>query len=342
LADWQRRGLSYQPAQHEQFVDELIENFGPDLFRSLGFPSAPGGLDSDVPVFIVGLPRSGTTLTEQILASHPQAHGAGELRLVREAFETIPAAAGGDGTPWDGLRRLAAAPDAEASRIVQQIADRHLTGLRDLAADARRIVDKMPDNYLYLGWIATLFPRARIIHCRRDPRDVALSCWLTNFKSIRWACNQDHIAARVEQYQRLMAHWRQTLPVPMLEIDYEETVADVESVARRLVDRVGLDWDPACLAFHQTERPIRTASVTQVRQPIYTRSRGRWKNYDTELASLFSRLAPLAGSSPKNSAATSVAAAQPDHETNLDHPSNDTPNTFESRSDNNRRFLSCF
>jgi hypothetical protein len=148
----------------------------------------------------------------------------------------------------------------------------------------------MPDNYLYLGLIAILFPRAKLIHCQRDPRDVAVSCWMTNFRQIRWACDPEHIAGRFRDYQRMMEHWRQVLPVPLLEVDYEDTVADLEGVARRLIAWSGLEWEPACLSFHTTTRPVRTASVSQVRQPIYTRSVKRWKSYETPLGSLFERL----------------------------------------------------
>ncbi|MCY2990263.1 MAG: tetratricopeptide repeat protein [Planctomycetota bacterium] len=311
-ADWQRRGKSYAPAAHQQFVDSLLATFTPDLFRRLKFapvrasatgpdqrPARAGGLglDSHTPVFIVGLPRSGTTLTEQILASHPQVHGAGELSLVRESFESLPAATGWDATPVECVARLASADEATTAQVLRDLAQRHLERLRTLGGDALRIVDKMPDNYVYLGWIVSMFPQARIIHCRRDVRDVALSCWLTDFKSIRWACTWEHITTRIEQYQRLSAHWQASLPVPLLEVDYEDTVTDLEGVARRLVAWAGLDWDPACLAFHETERPIRTASVSQVRQPIYTRSAGRWRNYERELAPLFTGLAAESSSS---------------------------------------------
>jgi hypothetical protein len=151
-------------------------------------------------------------------------------------------------------------------------------------------VDKLPDNYLYLGLIALLFPRARIIHCRRDLRDIAVSCWMTNFRHIRWAADLEHIAARFRDYGRLMDHWRQVLPGAILEVDYEETVADLEVTARKLLDWCGLPWDPACLAFHETQRPIRTASVTQVRQPIYKRSVARWKHYEADLGPLLVQL----------------------------------------------------
>ena len=138
-----------------------------------------------------------------------------------------------------------------------------------------------------------LFPKAKFIHCRRDLRDIAVSCWMTNFRHIRWANDPEHIATRFHEYRRLMEHWRQVLPVPVLEVDYEETVADLEGVARRLVAWCGLEWEPACLAFHEGKRPVRTASVIQVRQPIYTRSVARWKHYEKALGALFARLGSL-------------------------------------------------
>src|SRR5262249_30679483 len=157
-----------------------------------------------------------------------------------------------------------------------QLAEGHLNALRGLNPDRDRVVDKMPDNYQLLGWIVTLFPNARLIHCRRDVRDVALSCWITNFARLRWASDLAHLAERINDYLRLMDHYRRVLPVPLFEVEYEQMVADQEGTTRRLLDFVGLEWDPACLNFHQTERLVRTASVAQVRQPIYKRSVARW------------------------------------------------------------------
>jgi tetratricopeptide (TPR) repeat protein len=270
----------YAPAEHERFVNGLLREFGPDLFGRL----AGAGLDTCRPVFIVGLPRSGTTLVEQVLASHPRIHGAGELRLARQTFEALPAALDRSETPSECVSHLAAA-------AVRRLAGQHLDRLRALdGGRAERIVDKMPDNYLYLGLLALLFPRATFIHCRRDLRDVAVSCWMTDFRSIRWANDPGHIAHRFREYRRLMDHWRAVLPVPVHEVDYEETVTDLEGVARRLVAACGQEWDPACLEFHRTQRLVRTASVSQVRQPIYTRSVARWKHYEHDLADLFAAL----------------------------------------------------
>src|SRR5262249_26737763 len=149
------------------------------------------------------------------------------------------------------------------------------TPVAEAPGAAERIVDKMPDNYLMVGLIAALLPKARIIHMRRDVRDVGLSCWLTHFRHIRWACDLEHIGTRIVQYQRLMEHWRRVLRARMLELDYEEIVADLPGAARKLVAFCGLEWDPGCLDFHKTKRVVRTASMIQVREPIYQRSVSR-------------------------------------------------------------------
>jgi len=270
---------AYAPADHEKFVQRMCDSFDAALFARL----SSGGLPTGRPVFVLGLPRSGTTLIEQILASHAQVYGAGELRYARQSFERLPALLGRAGPP------IACLSDLDAATL-RQMAEQHDERLRQLNSDSPRIVDKMPDNYLYLGLLAAMFPQAVFIHCRRDLRDVAVSCWMTDFRSIRWANHLENIAHRFTQYHRVMAHWRQVLPVRLHEVAYEETVTDLEGVARRLVAACGLDWDPACLEFHRTLRPIRTASVVQVRQPVYQRSVARWKNYQPYLADLFARL----------------------------------------------------
>jgi tetratricopeptide (TPR) repeat protein len=276
-----RRGMrAYDPTDHERFVGGLIDGFNASWFtRTAGF-----GLPTRRPVFIAGLPRSGTTLIEQILASHPAVHGAGELVLARRGFESIPASVGRSEPPLRCLPHVG--PES-----VRTIAGRHLDQLRKLAPDqAERVVDKMPDNYLFVGWLATLFPNAVFIHCRRDLRDVALSCWMTDFRTLRWTNDPDHVAARFRLYRRLMGHWRAVRPAVLHEVRYEDTVADLEAVARRVVGACGLEWNPACLNFHQSARTVRTASVTQVRQPIYSTSVARWKKYERDLADLFAAL----------------------------------------------------
>jgi Flp pilus assembly protein TadD len=274
------RGQAYDPAEHDRFVDAVIAAFRPAFFDRL----AGAGLDTPRPVFVFGLPRSGTTLIEQVLASHPAVHGAGEVPLVRQSWDEIPPLLRRSDPSFDCLADLGVAD-------VRELARRHEERLRKLdGGRSQRVVIKMPENYFYLGLIAILFPRAVFVHCRRDLRDVALSCWSTNFRDVRWASHVEHIAGRFASYQRLMGHWRRVLPVAIHPVDYEQTVADLEGVARRLVDACGLSWEPACLNFHRTRRPIRTASASQVRQPVYQHAVGRWKSYERELAGLFARI----------------------------------------------------
>ena len=277
-----RRGHNeFVPADHERFIDNVIKRY------DAGFFARTGGLGSESrrPVFIFGLPRSGTSLIEQVLSSHSRVHGAGELRLGRQSYEAIPQVVGRNSAhPMECIASL----DGQS---IRRLAELHLEKLSALAPEsALRVIDKMPDNYMYVGFLATLFPRAAFIHCRRDLRDVALSCWMTDFRSMSWPFRTEHIAARFALYRRVMDHWRAVLPVTIHDVDYELTVNDLESVARRLVDICGLLWEPSCLEFHRNNRAVRTASLVQVRGPVYTSSVGRWKNYESELAELFEAL----------------------------------------------------
>jgi tetratricopeptide (TPR) repeat protein len=276
-----RRGRNdFVAADHQRFVDNILRVFDSDfLARTAGI-----GHVTRRPVFIFGLPRSGTSLIEQVLASHSRVHGAGELMFGRESFEAIPRVMKRDQHPMECVASL----DATAILLLAQ---EHLDKMQALAGEkTERVIDKMPDNYMYLGLLATLFPRAIFIHCRRDLRDVALSCWMTDFHRMTWPSDQANISARFHQYRRLVDHWKKALPVPIHEFAYEETVHDLEGTARKLVAACGLEWEPACLDFHRTPRPVRTASLIQVRKPVYTTSVGRWRNYQTELAELFASL----------------------------------------------------
>jgi tetratricopeptide (TPR) repeat protein len=296
-AGWrQQRGHGWDPSLHVRFIEMLQSTFTPELFERAN----SWGVRSERPVFIVGLPRSGTTLIEQVLASHSQVFGAGELRYVRETFEAL--------APGGNEPKCLAALETLDRAGAQRLAEAHLQRLDQLDDRAVRIVDKMPDNYMYLGLLSILFPRARFIHCRRDLRDVAVSCWMTHFRQIRWANDGEHIVSRFREYQRIMDHWSQVLPSPVLDIDYEETVEDLEGVARRLLSWCDLEWDPACLEFHRTQRPVRTASVMQVRQPVYKHSVARWKNYEPTLGPLFRQLEAF-GSPDDESAPASAPGA---------------------------------
>jgi tetratricopeptide (TPR) repeat protein len=279
LADWRRQGREYDTAEHEDTIERIIEVCTPEFFeRAHDF-----GVASDLPIFIVGLPRSGTTLTEQILASHSHVFGAGELTLVRDTFESLPRVLHQGGRPVECLDRL---DPGTARRLARSLLDQ----LADLNRRALRIVDKMPENYIYLGLLAAFYPQATFIHCQRDLRDVAVSCWMTHFRHIRWANDPDHIVSRIRAYQRLMDHWRRVLPVRWLDVPYEATVADLETVAQRLVSWCGLEWEPACLAYHKGRRTVRSASLSQVRKPIYKSAVGRWRHYEEEFAPQLAQL----------------------------------------------------
>jgi tetratricopeptide (TPR) repeat protein len=275
------RGRTYDPDGHSRFIDRVLAAFTPEACtrdRRLGDPDPR-------PVFIVGLPRSGTTLTEQVLASHPRVHGAGELPDVGRVFHGLPGIVGRPGAdPFANLDAL----DPAAARAA---ARRYLVRLESLAPPtAARVVDKMPDNIHFLGLIALLWPGARVIVCSRDLRDIAVSCWQTGFATIEWANDPGHIARRFADYQRLLNHWRRRPPLPWLNVCYEVLVHDLEGQARRLIRFLDLEWDPACLAFHATRRVVQTASLTQVHQPIHTRSIGRWRRYQALLPHLFHAL----------------------------------------------------
>ncbi|MCB9895765.1 MAG: tetratricopeptide repeat protein [Planctomycetes bacterium] len=264
-----KRNAPYDPDEHTSWINRLAEVFTPEHFQRV----KDWGNDSDVPVFVLGLPRSGTTLSEQVLASHPQIFGADELRLARDSFLALPSAVG----------ITCEAPDAvpmATQKAVADIAADHLDKLRAYDREATRIVDKMPENYVNIGWILTMFPNAKIIHLQRDLRDVATSCWQVHFGSIRWAERKEHIVSHFRNYMRIMAHWDKVLPGRILHVPYAGMVDDLEAQARRMLDWVGMDWDPKCLEFHKTERNVRTASLAQVRQPLYKKAVERWRNYE--------------------------------------------------------------
>jgi tetratricopeptide (TPR) repeat protein len=275
-----RGELRFRPEDLDRFVDLAVAAFDREFFAK----AAGAGLDTRLPVFVVGLPRSGTTLIEQVLASHPRVRACGELALARNTFESLPSLLGREEAPIACVSRL----DAVA---VRNVAGLYLNRLRELGCNgAERMVDKMPENYKHLGLLAALFPAATVVHCRRDPRDVALSCWQTDFLNVRWVHEPAHIAATFRAHQRLMDHWRAVLPVAIHEVDYEQTVGDLEGTARRLIAALGLDWDPACIEFHATRRAVRTGSLHQVRRPLYATSVGRWRRYEHALADLFAAL----------------------------------------------------
>lgn len=272
-------------SKNAEIVAEVIACFDTSFLQTVQGWGSP----SRKPIFVVGMPRSGTTLVEQVLASHPDVHGAGERNDVHRLVGDMSA-------PSHLPRDIVKALIAMGRPSFRELADRHIDRLSELGGDAHHVVDKMPSNYLHLGLIAALWPGATVVVCRRDPRDVALSCWSNYFGALNWANDLSVIASQIREHDRLIAHWKSVLTTPLIEVDYENFVRDFATEARRLVERIDLRWDPACLNFHSLKRPVRTASLTQVRKPVYTKSVGRWRHYREALAPYF---AVLAEGSPK-------------------------------------------
>jgi tetratricopeptide (TPR) repeat protein len=233
------------------------------------------------PVFILGMPRSGTSLVEQILACHPRVHAAGELDAMNQTAKALDAL----GNPYP--RAL----ESLTPQSANQIASVYLNFISTLDASAPYVTDKMPLNFIYLDLIAVLFPDCHVIHCTRDPMDTCLSCYMTEFEPpYPFAEDLHNLGSFYNHYRALMAHWHSVLPVKMLEVNYENVVADVEGQTRRLLGFLGLEWDDRCLRFHESPREVKTASRDQVRRPIYASSVGRWKHYEKYLAPLLSSL----------------------------------------------------
>ena len=244
------------------------------FFDARWFASRTTGPEVDsTPVFIVGMPRSGTTLVEQFLAAHPAVHGAGELSEIGRIVSTI-AESHAVTNPYPGCL---ASLDSEA---IDSLGHRYLDHLRTHSTDAKRISDKLPGNYLHLGFIATILPGARIVHCRRDPLDTGVSIYFTDFMTGHDYSYDLHAIGRLIRGMRtLMSHWEAVLGERILTVDYEALVANPEPLVRGIVEHVGLKWDDACLRPHEVTRAVHTASTWQVRQPVYRRSAGRAQHY---------------------------------------------------------------
>jgi tetratricopeptide (TPR) repeat protein len=278
-----KRGLvAYDEASEIDRMDRVRAVFTDELMQA----KAGEGSDSDLPIFVLGFPRSGTTLVEQILASHPQVHGAGELRLVAQLARDLASEAKAEGAYPEAIALLDGAG-------LRRLGDLYVERLRKLAPGAAHITDKLPGNYVHLGFIRLILPRAKILHVMRDPLDTCISCFCRSFAGeLNFAYDLGELGRAYRRYAELMDHWRRVLPAgAMLEVRYEDVVGDLEGQARRILEHCGLPWDPRCLAFHETERTVLTASVSQVRQPIYRSSLARWRRYERHLGPLQAALA---------------------------------------------------
>ena len=272
--------LTFDQADYARLIERIIAVHTPEFMERL--PRARA--HSDRPVFVVGMVRSGTTLVEQILSSHPDVFGAGELPDITGIIRTLPGFLGTDDRYPECLPNFT----QEAADVM---ASRYLDRLAQLAPDSIRVIDKLPGNFMYLGLIELLFPGARIIHCRRDPVDTCLSAYFQDFSSNHpYAYDLSNLGSFYRGYLKLMTHWRNVIRLPLFEISYEDLVEDNERVIRSLVEFCGLGWDDRCLNFYETRRFVGTASNDQVNRPLYRESMQRWKNYERYLQPLLNAL----------------------------------------------------
>jgi hypothetical protein len=268
-SDLKRLTIPYDQAQSRLHLDRMKDMFTPAFIEQF----KGRGDDSDLPVFIVGMPRSGTTLTEQIISAHPDTYGAGELIDLNVAEMSL----GGTFTPENAAL----------------LGKTYINRIRKLAPDALRITDKMPGNYYRIGMIAAALPHAKIIHCRRNPIDTCLSCYKQLFaRGQYWSYTLEDLGHFYQVYEEMMDHWRTVLPGRFLEVDYEATVNDFEHQARSMINHVGLPWHPACLEPHKNKRTVLTASKTQVIQPVYKTAVESWRIYEKHLQPLIRIVAP--------------------------------------------------
>ena len=267
-------GDHYNRDAHKRDVDRQMHLVTEQFLKErqgYGDPSA-------LPILVVGMPRSGTTLVEQIIASHPEADGAGELQHLQFLARRLPVTLAVDQPYPDCLEAL-------TRPLSRRLGNYYMRVLKLYARRGKtRVVDKMWANYLRLALVALIAPNARVIHCRRDPLDTCVSCYFQNFMHpLPFLHDLGDLGFYYRQYARLMDHWAAVKPLPILDVDYETLVADQEKVTREIVAFCGLDWNDRCLAFHETDRFVQTASSQQVRRPIYSSSIERWRNYEEHL-----------------------------------------------------------
>jgi len=279
-----RRFLNYAEARELKFFRRISTVFDGDLFERF----QGEGNASPVPVFVLGMPRSGTTLIEQILASHPQIHGAGELTDLEAAVRSVLIESG---QPEKYPECIPALDGVTLRRIAQA----YLSRLPAPADGKVRIVNKLPGNFLHIGLIRLILPNARIVHTARHPADTCVSCYSKLFTSgVNYSYDLAELGRYYRGYSELMTHWRTVLPPSaVLDVSYEDVVDDLEGQARRLIDYCGLPWDDGCIAFHRTDRRVATASAVQVRQSLFRTSLQRWRRYEASLAPLLQELGDL-------------------------------------------------
>lgn len=278
-------GHTYDAAEQTKMSAQYRREVSPEVRQNLNAAAS----DSAVPLFVLGVPRSGTTLVEQILASHPEVHGGGELTFVPEMISALKALGGGT-----------AYPDCLAAVTREELGDAvsgYLSRMIALAPGRSRVIDKSPFNHRYVGLLASLFPNARFIYCRRDARDTGLSCFSQNFTSpLSWSTDLSDIGHYIRDYEKMMTHWKSVLGARIHEVAYEYLAEDPGTSIRQLIEAATLPWDDRCLMFDKSRNVVKTASKWQVREPVYNRAVGQWRNHQAQLAPLIETLGDELGS----------------------------------------------
>ena len=271
-----RKTLSFDIDEHRAYVDRLIKIFDSDYFQNF----IPDFNQSELPLFIIGMPRSGTTLVEQIIASHPQVFGAGELNNFLHIEQTI-ASLMDTSMPYPECMEII------DEKTATELIDDYLNCLKTYSSSSRYVTDKLPDNFLRLGLIKTLFPKARIIHCMREPLDTCLSIYCSYFTGGHsYAYDLVDLGHYYREYERIMSHWLNLFKAHIFNVEYRELVMNQEQTTRNLLEFLGLPWNNDCLNFYNNRRPVQTASNVDIRRPIYNLSLNRWKNYEAYLKPL--------------------------------------------------------
>jgi tetratricopeptide (TPR) repeat protein len=285
-----RKLIDYDAQKNTDFVNSLIENFSKNYFQE----KAGFGNNSELPVFILGMPRSGTTLVEQIISNHPHVYGAGELVHLHNTVDAISKNIDSS-TSYPGCISLF------SETMVNEYSNEYLEILKNYSQVSTRISDKTPSNFFRIGIIKTLFPKARIIHCQRNALDTCISIFLNNFsRGNEYSFDLTEIGKYYLDYERLMLHWHTLFPSEIYDVQYEELISNQNEISQQLINYLGLEWDDACLDFHKNKRAVKTASNLQVRQPIYNNSVERWKRYEEHLQPLISVLQNSAESQNEN------------------------------------------
>ncbi len=276
----QAKAVDHNPVSTQAFFDKTLGVFTPEFFLK----HTDTGIDTTLPVFVIGMPRSGTSLVEQIIASHPMAYGAGELQSMRQIAHRL------------SMHTKSSLPYPDCMPEVDRetydgYGKSYTDSLAKKSPKAIRIVDKMPYNFLYVGLIHLMMPSARIIHCRRNALDVCTSIFNQNFTTgNEYAFDLSSIGAYYKNYESVMAHWEKVLPGKVISIDYEALIDDPDRISQQIITAAGLPWHQDCANFQNAETSVRTASRWQVRQPVYKTSQNRWKRYERHLGPLFTAL----------------------------------------------------